>query len=259
MANFQEQFYDENVDYKVGSPHLQHLNLRERLVGILSEGFRSVVSAGLPPDVIEIGAGHGGFTEPILAAGGHVTAIEMSAPSVATLERKFGANPHFRAIYEPTGALPETDRFSLASCIAVLHHIPDYLAFVEQLVEVVRPGGSLITLQDPMWYPRRRGAHRIDRAAFLAWRIRQGNLRQGLATQARRVRGVYNEEKPGDMVEYHVVRSGVDEEALEQLLVPLFERVEIFSYWSHQSSLTQRAGERLRLRNSFGLVAHCRR
>ena len=57
------------------------------------------------------------------------------------------------------------------------------------------------------------------------------------------------------MIEYHVVRDGVDEEAVHELLGKQFETVEVLKYWSNQSSLVQTVGERMCLDNSFGIVA----
>jgi hypothetical protein len=57
------------------------------------------------------------------------------------------------------------------------------------------------------------------------------------------------------MVEYHVVRDGVDEQAIVDLLAPMFERVELFTYWSTQSRAAQAIGRRLGLVNTFGVAA----
>ena len=71
--------------------------LYERLVGIIRDSIDDLSTAGLRLDVLEIAAGHGGFTEPVLAAGCHVTAVEVSRPSLRTLEDRYGHNPGFRA------------------------------------------------------------------------------------------------------------------------------------------------------------------
>ena len=255
MWNFQGQHYDENADYRAGSPHLAHHGLRDRLVATARQVLDEVVASGLEPDVLEIGAGHGGYTEPLLASGARVTAVEMSEHSVARLNASFRHNPGFEAFYEPSGVPPSSGEYSVVMCVSVLHHIPDYLSFVDSLIERVRPGGAIVTLQDPLWYPRHRMTHRLDRAAYLAWRVKRGNLLHGLATQGRRLRRVHDESNPSDMIEYHVVRSGLDEEALKATLAPHFATVELVPYWSNQSSVAQRLGERLRLRNTFGIVA----
>ena len=97
------------------------------------------------------------------------------------------------------------------------------------------------------------------RLAYLAWRLGQGNYARGLRTRWRRVRGVYSSSEPSDFEEYHVVRDGVDAQALCELLTPLFKEVRVVEYWSTQSPAFQWMGERLRLRSTFGVVALDRR
>jgi hypothetical protein len=96
----------------------------------------------------------------------------------------------------------------------------------------------------------------LDRGAYLVWRLGQGEVRRGLATRWRRIRGVYDETEASDMVEYHVVRKGVDEKALEALLRRNFDRVTLWTYWSTQSPRLQRFGyNRKGWDSDFGLTA----
>jgi SAM-dependent methyltransferase len=254
---FQESYYDEDVDYRVGSPHLTHWPLYERLVGIVRTSIADLQAAGLGSDVLEIGAGHGGYTEPVLAAGCRVTAVEASRPSLAVLERRYGANPDFSAVFDPDGSLDAVDgTFSLILIVSVLHHIPDYATFLDRVTGLLAPGGSLLSLQDPLWYSRlARRTHLLDRGGYYVWRIGQGNARQALATLSRRVRGVHDPSNPADMVEYHVVRDGVDEQAVMTVLGDRFDAVELLPYWSNQFGAVQRLGERLGLANTFGVLA----
>jgi hypothetical protein len=141
-------------------------------------------------------------------------------------------------------------------CVSVLHHIPDYLSFLEDGCSRLMPGGAILTIQDPLWYDRLdTRTLRLNRAAYLAWRLGQGDLHRGLMTQTRRLRGVYDKQNPADFVEYHVVRKGVDEEAVVAFLKDRCDNVELVPYWSSHSSIAQRIGERLRIANTFGVVA----
>ena len=214
-------------------------------------------AAGLPLDVLEIGAGHGGYTEPVLAAGCRVTAVEASRPSLAVLERRYGANPGFTATFDPDGALDRVDgSFSLILIVSVLHHIPDYVTFLAGVTRLLSPGGSLLSLQDPLCYSRlARPTHLLDRGGYYLWRLGQGNARQALGTLCRRLRGVHDPTNPADMVEYHVVRDGVDEQAVRAVLRDHFATVDLVPYWSNQLGLVQRLGDRLGLANTFGVVA----
>lgn len=257
MANFQDEFYGANLDYRHGSPHLSYPALNDALITLLRREIDRLAERGLPLDILEIGAGHGGFTEPMLAAGCSVTTIEMSRASADRIAARFAHNPSLTSLHSPDGDLPPgLGRFSLATCISVLHHIPDYLSAVREILSRLRPGGSLVALQDPLWYARvSSSALRFNRVGYLSWRMVQGDLARGLSTQLRRQRGILDESNPSDMVEYHVIRDGVDEDALETVLSEHFGSVEIVRYWSNQSALFQRAGDALGLQNTFGIIA----
>jgi SAM-dependent methyltransferase len=259
VSNYRQQefFYTADTDYRSGSPHLAHYVLYDRLVSLLRHVLKDLAVAGLPLSVLEIGAGHGGYTEPALAAGCQVTAVEMSRPSLSRLDEKFGTNAHFRGVFDPDGTLAEVGAgFSLILCVSVLHHIPDYLEAISQASSRLLPGGALLSLQDPIWYPRQSMFSRVaERTGYYAWRSTQGNLRRGAATLVRRSRGVLDTDNPSDMVEYHVVRNGVDEAAIRELLLTTFEEVRVIPYWSNQLLAAQWIGTRLRLRNTFGILA----
>lgn len=257
QSDHQESYYDEHVDYRYGSPHLSHPWLYDRLVGMVRGCLRDLAAAGLPLTVLEIGSGHGGYTEPVLAAGCEVTAVEASQPAVAELERRYGTNRSFQALLDRDGTFAGVDqKYSMVLIVSVLHHIPDYLSFLDSAVSYLSPGGVLLTLQDPLLYARLApGTHALDKGGYFVWRARQGNVRRALATQSRRLRGIYDTENPADMVEYHIVRDGVDEEQIAHRMAPVFNRLEVLPYWSHQSRVVQRLGEGLHRLNTFGLLA----
>lgn len=255
--NFQEEYYLPHVDYRVGSPHLSHLELHDRLIEVLRGVIQRLADQGLPLRVLEVGAGHGGFTESALAMGCEVTAVDISGPSVDELRRRFGTNPKFRAIHDPDGALRDIDSdYSLLMFVSVLHHIPDYMSFLKEACQRITDGGALLTLQDPLWYSRHRTAHRADQAAYFVWRLGQGDLSKGIQTRLRRFRGILDDTEPSDMVEYHVIRDGVDEEKILFFANSAFSETSLVKYWSNQLGLAQRLGDQLGLHAYFGIIAN---
>jgi hypothetical protein len=149
-----------------------------------------------------------------------------------------------------------TGEFSLVLAVSVLHHIPDYLAFLRAVQHRLTPGGAVLTIQDPLRYSRMSAVqHRTDRLAYLTWRLGQGKLRTGMASLSRRMRHALDESKPGDMVEYHVMRDGVDEVAIDDELATRFDSVEVLRYWSNQSRAGQQLGDRLGWANTFCIRA----
>ncbi|MFJ5530204.1 class I SAM-dependent methyltransferase [Streptomyces sp. NPDC093261] len=260
IGELQERAHSEGHDYAEGSPHIRHHRIRERVISGLHTLVGEVTERNGRCRVLEVGAGHGTFTDHLVAAGARVEVTEMSAPSAAVLRHRFRNNPRVTVTHDPEGReILRSEPLDAVVCISVLHHIPDYLGAVEHLVGRIAPGGAFFSVQDPLWYPRRSGVSmRLDRGAYLLWRLGQGNLRRGLATRARRLRGHYDETNEADMAEYHVVRQGVDEVALQALLRPAFHQVELQCYWSTQSGVLQSLGERFGPATTFGLFARDR-
>jgi SAM-dependent methyltransferase len=257
MGALQEHVHDDDYDY-AGTPHLAHPALRAWIVDLVCDVAQRAVTRGLPPRVLEIGAGDGALTEPLLARGFEVTATEVSRPAVERLEGAFGGNPRFTAVYDPAGETDEVEDepFSAVLSASVLHHIPDYLGFVEKVTgRRLAAGGNFVSVQDPLRYDTMSpAAHRFDRAAYLVWRLGRGNRLSGLVSLKNRLTGRLDESRPGDMVEYHVVRNGVDEAALQSLLEGSFRDLRLLPYWSNQSKLGFRLGRRFGMVNQFALV-----
>jgi hypothetical protein len=186
-----------------------------------------------------------------------VTAVDMSGPSIEELQRRFGTNPRLKTVYNPDGTLDGVDsEYTLLMLVSVLHHIPDYISFLREASQRIQKGGALLTLQDPAWYPRHRTSHRVEQLTYFAWRLAQGNAIGGLQTRLRRIRGILDETNPSDMVEYHVVRDGVDEKMIMDFAREEFSDVKLIPYWSSHLGAAQHLGERIGLRSSFGIVAH---
>jgi len=259
MQQFQEFTYAGGYDYRRGSPHLKHPQLYTWFTSLLRQEVRQMYAAGLPPTVLEIGAGDGSFVEPLLAAGARVTATEMSRPSVELLRERFGINPSFKVAFDSDGTMSNLDseRYAIVLYASVLHHIPDYLSSIAAVCDRhLLSGGTVIALQDPLWYASLpRGVHLASEAMYLSWRITCGDLLKGFASRRRRMRDDLRADEPGDMVEYHVVREGVDQAAISRLLEGRFANVDVTRYWSTQATVWQHVGQRLGLRNTFAVRA----
>lgn len=255
----QEAEYGEGYDYAIGSPHIRHAALRELLESRINDAIHDVLARQQSCAVLEVGAGHGTFTETVLCAGGTPTLTEMSTASFDLLKRKFSDIPEVRVIYDSDGsaAIHGETQFDVILLISVIHHIPDYVGIVSGLCDrALRPGGILLTFQDPLWYPRQsRLAMTLSWGFYFAWRVGQGELRRGLRTRWRRLRRIYDESEPSDMVEYHVVRQGVDESALLDLFRARFTDVELDTYFSTSMPVLQAVGARYFPHNTFGILA----
>ncbi|MFD8416242.1 class I SAM-dependent methyltransferase [Streptomyces sp. NPDC059650] len=260
IGQLQERAHGDGHDYAKGSPHIRHHSVRERVISGVHTLVGEVIERNGQCRVLEVGAGHGTFTDHLVAAGARVDVTEMSAPSAAVLRHRFRNNPNVTVVHDFEGEeIFRSEPVDAVVCISVLHHIPDYLGAVGHLIQRIAPGGGFFSVQDPLWYPRRSAlSMNLDRGAYLLWRLSQGELRRGLATRVRRLRGRYDETNEADISEYHVVRQGVDEVALQKLLEPAFRDVEVQRYWSTQSGALQALGERFGPATTFGLFARNR-
>lgn len=255
----QEEIHGEGFDYLDGSPHLKHRALFDWINDELLHALQYAQDRGLPTTLLDIGAGDGSLDVAPLAYGWNVAAVEESRPSIAAMQRRFASNPKFETIFDRDGCLSGLGarKFSVIMFASVLHHIPDYQRAIDRAVENhLEPGGVLLTFQDPLWYPDQpRHTKFVGRVSYLSWRITQGHLKRGLASQLRRARGTHDFSNPSDMVEYHVVRQGVNHNELTAQLQLKFESVKVLPYWATQSLTWQYLGKRLRLTNMFAIRA----
>ena len=260
MADLQQRAHGEGHDYAAGSPHIRHHALRSAIVATLQEVVGAVLDVRGSCRVLEVGAGHGVFTDHLVAVGAQVVVTEMSAPSARVLENRFRNNDRVHVILEDGDSCGGAGPVDVVVCVSVLHHIPDYLSAVRSYVERITGGGAFVSFQDPLWYARQSRLCRLaDRGAYLMWRLTQGEFRRGAATVIRRLRGKLDEAQMSDMVEYHVVRAGVDEVALQELLLQHFETVRVVTYWSTQASWAQALGSCFGPHTTFGLIARNRK
>jgi ubiquinone/menaquinone biosynthesis C-methylase UbiE len=101
--------------------------------------------AGLPaPEALDVGAGTGNLSLKLLAAGCRVCAADVSVRSLDRLVRKAPAGSSISTRLITEARLPFSDAsFDIVGTYSVLHHIPDYLFAVREMVRVLRPGGFL--------------------------------------------------------------------------------------------------------------------
>jgi SAM-dependent methyltransferase len=256
--SLQSVAFSEQNKYTHGAPHLLHATLRRKSEKILQTAIASLHKDGHTQTALEVGAGDGTHTDFLKGYNLNVTVTDMSEYSVKLLSERYRDDPSVKVIFDRDGTWPQDSKesFDLLVCMSVLHHIPDYVEYLSWAFNLVEEGGAFVSWQDPLWYPRRSKINMtVDRGAYFTWRISQGNYIQGLKTRLRRIRGHYDEALVEDMSEYHVVRSGVDEEAIRHLALEFFDHVKVEKYWSTQGPMLQKVGDRAGLVSNFGIIA----
>jgi 2-polyprenyl-3-methyl-5-hydroxy-6-metoxy-1,4-benzoquinol methylase len=263
VAMNQEHFRDKQGAALVeGSPHLKHATVRELCGDIVTEVHGRLTPRAVPIRVLDMGAGDGVLTLQFLNLGAHVVAADASDELLSDLQKR-GAS--FRDaltimsgdIFALLDQLAERGmKFDVIGASSFLHHIPDYLELCRRALKLLAPGGIFFTLQDPLRYDTlSRSTYFFDRISYFGWRSTQGDYVRGLKTRCRRLMGVYRDDLAADTAEYHVVRNGVDQIALKKLFEKAGLRCEIRPYWSTQSTVFQKLGDRMHVRNTFGLIA----
>lgn len=97
--------------------------------------------------ILEVGAGHGTFTE-LLAAGRHVVATDLSERCVGVLRARFAREPAVDVLRADVKSAGAAGPFDSAVLVNVLEHIEHDNEVLADLRAVLVPGGRLI-----LWVP----------------------------------------------------------------------------------------------------------
>ncbi|HEY3113532.1 MAG TPA: class I SAM-dependent methyltransferase [Gemmatimonadaceae bacterium] len=244
------------------APHVKHESLRRKYRELTSDVLTRLSKPVTTISVLDLGAGEGSVTLDFLELGARVTAVDSSERQLSYLRSRAGdfnrrlttkCGDAFEILYDEAAA---GSRFELIVCNSFLHHIPDYPRLVTEAVSLLQPGSIFFSFQDPLRFSSLTFPVRFfTGAAYFAWRAFKPDVIGGLARRGRRALGIYRSDCPQDNAEYHVVRDGVDHERLRDMLQRDGMRVQIVRYFSTQSPLWQRLGERLGVSNTFALIA----
>ncbi|MEY3775460.1 MAG: hypothetical protein RLZZ129_2240 [Verrucomicrobiota bacterium] len=259
LANLAAYDSDGARRYVDGAPHIKHADLRALYADILVDVFQQAQAGGKTPTVLDLGAGEGSVTLPMLELGAHVTAVDISAEQLAGLKKRclrYANQLTVRCEDIAETIAREPGEFDIIVANSFLHHIPDYLGMLRSLLPHLAAGGQFFSFQDPLLYATQPRLGRLwDKGTYAAWRLGKGDVWNGIRRRLRRARGQYLADSAHDNAEYHVVRAGVDHEAIAALFREAGFRCRIIPYFSTQSTLLQSVGRRLGLPNTFAFVA----
>lgn len=103
--------------------------------------------------VLDLGAGTGNITLKLLdnEKVESVVAVDLSKEMLDELEKKAGANPKLKIANKPADLflLDDESKYDLIVISSVLHHLPDYLKTISELLEKLNPGGIFIIFHEP--------------------------------------------------------------------------------------------------------------
>lgn len=148
-----------------------------RLAEALRRGLGEVRTGAAPLRVLDFGCGSGNLTRHLLTLGTEVVAADVSRGFLDLVESRF---PESVTTLQLNGrdlsSLPD-DSMDMVATYSVLHHIPDYLAALQELARVTKPGGVIFIDHEhnsDYWsrssdYVRfKRDAMRVDWRKYLA-------------------------------------------------------------------------------------------
>jgi 2-polyprenyl-3-methyl-5-hydroxy-6-metoxy-1,4-benzoquinol methylase len=259
LANEYAYDQDGSSKYIDGAPHIKHASLRELYARLLVRVFDSAARSAKTPRVLDLGAGDGSVTLPFLDLGAEVVAVDLSNFQLETLRKRCAAY-HSRLESRCEDVLSfvqhETRRFDVVVLNSFLHHVPNYLGLLTDVLALLKPHGQLFSFQDPVRYDTIGiGGRMFTNMAYFSWRVLKGDVIGGAARRIRRAFGIYLDDSVHDNAEYHVTRKGVDQDAIAALLIEAGFQVTVVKYFSTQSRFFQPIGDRLGVENTFGVIA----
>lgn len=244
----------ETERYPAGAPHLRHERLRRLFAARVREAFEGLED----PEVLELGAGGGAATAVVLEHGARVTAVDNSESQLAVLRAAtaaYGDRVRIHVVDAEEILRSADEHYDALVAVSFLHHVPDYLALLELALARLRPCARVLTFQDPLLHASLGRAERIFAAvAYDLWRLRQGDVGGGVTRRLRRRRGVWRDDCPQDVIEYHATRGGVDQDAVVRLLERRGFAVSVDRYFSTQLRSGQLAGSALGFVNTFSVI-----
>lgn len=245
-----------------GSPHIKHESLRRLYGELVVEVYDLAACAGTVPRVLDMGAGAGAATLPFLELGASVLAIDISDRQLAELKiRCAGYEERLETrcgeVLSAIGSM--NDVFDIVVANSFLHHIPDYLTLIRRAITRLGPGGIFFSFQDPMRKDSLSSWHQLfSLVAYGTWRLSGTDVMGGIGRRIRRSFGIYRDNAIEDTTEYHAVRNGVDQHAIDALLKQEGFDCRVLCYFSTQSAVWQSIGERIGALNTFAIVAQRR-
>ena len=128
--------------------HTEIFNCTEqaRIRTELQWALDQIRNSGNPPRTLDFGAGTGNLTRHLLNLGVHVAAADVSEECLNHLAYVAGGTGRLNTILLSGSDLANipSGTFDMVATYSVLHHIPDYLASVRELVRITKPGGVIV-------------------------------------------------------------------------------------------------------------------
>lgn len=116
-----------------------------RIREVLTHAAGQIRTGADIPRVLDFGAGTGNLTRHLLQMNFSVVASDVSAGCLRELESSVAVSERLQCVMLNGRDLSQFDdaSFDMVATYSVLHHVPDYLAIVDEFIRVLKPGGVL--------------------------------------------------------------------------------------------------------------------
>jgi ubiquinone/menaquinone biosynthesis C-methylase UbiE len=135
-----------NIAERYNELHAEIYNQTEqlRIHHLIGECFDKIqTSLNDKPLILDYGAGTGNLTNILLSYGARVVAADISEKSLSFIMNSNKGNANL-GTYELNGINLcdiENNTFDMVFAYSVMHHIPDYLTALKEILRVTKPGG----------------------------------------------------------------------------------------------------------------------
>jgi SAM-dependent methyltransferase len=259
IANISSYGKEATKKYIDGAPHIKHAALRLLYSKLVVQVFDSAKQNTKIPKVLDLGAGEGSVTLPFLELGAKVVAVDISRSQLDELQSKcsrFSGMLEARCEDINVTLSNNSERYDIIVANSFLHHIPDYSEMIRVTIPLLNHYGQFFSFQDPLCYDTvGKSTMLFSKFAYLFWRVFKGDVLGGMKRWFRRTRGIFLEDSVNDNTEYHVIRSGVDQNAIKELFNYHKMACDIIPYFSTQNLFFQKIGTSLGMMNTFAIIA----
>jgi len=118
---------------------------QERLRKQLLLAIRYIKTPSIRKEALDYGCGSGNLTQHMIALGFHVVSADISEKFLTLIKEKYSHTEKSETLKINGQDLSNirNNRFDFVATYSVLHHVPDYLQIIKEMVRVAKPGGII--------------------------------------------------------------------------------------------------------------------
>jgi len=138
IGNNYDEKHKNNIFNSIEQNRLRE-HLKFAVKNISSDKKRTFLKA------LDFGSGTGNLTYHLIELGLHVAAADISKKLLEYIKLKYGQTKKCMTLKLESEGLSKIgdNTYDIVACYSVLHHIPDYLKAVDDMIRICKPGGII--------------------------------------------------------------------------------------------------------------------